>query len=805
MAIIATLPVFLLSNSIALNELLSKNYLELWDDEGTRQRDWEAWARVASHQRDSSRPNHVFSMRWQRFCDCSGVDLIGALDCVGADYLSVSNRRLYVREHAIFSRWQNLRSRMSLLPVKCWMQYKATLSRQNLMVHPYSPCMADYISRVGLNESHLHLHACQTPETSWQHALEHAAVFEHHELRHLRSSRDVYTSVHPELTPKKMAQRLRFARVLRGYLLAAGVSICPTEVRKALDAEYREFVRHPGDYDAVPPPETPYVSCLEGAEREIYFWFRLFELVGHTPQERASLLFYAHLYLLIQNEYLKLFRMNEQNRGFEAFQQKSHHRPQGPTLEQYYSDTFTKLLNTTCAREDTCVEVRVTPGIFCQKAQYLLQEWKNCCDRLGTHVPQLVIVIHFLKSKPKPRPSTNLEMVVDRFTEQRRHLRKECSRLVREVMRFSALSGARVGIDAAGNELDFPPEVMAPVFRKFERETGISYKTYHCGEDFYHLISGIRVVHDSVAFLGLEKGNRVGHATAIGIHPDVWRRDMPELLVMRQGDWLLDLIFAWRLLGEDNHEDVLRLEQTMLPIAMQIFEQPLGKEVDVHVHSLSAFYDARQLDPAAVERFLTSPEYPSWSPDPEEQRVIDYYQSRGVCGLKLLRYWTYSQLSQKRQLKRVEVRRDFLDPATLIVLQQKVQRFINSRNVVVETLPVSNLRISQYSDMRQHHLLRWLGIGKYAVPGDEQLTVCVGSDDPGIFVSDIKNEFYHIYANLMQEGLTPAECMTYIKRLNNAGRVYAFRELVIKYENFPFALWPTNEKNAAAAGESEPR
>ena len=36
--------------------------------------------------------------------------------------------------------------------------------------------------------------------------------------------------------------------------------------------------------------------------------------------------------------------------------------------------------------------------------------------------------------------------------------------------------------------------------------------------------------------------------------------------------------------------------------------------------------------------------------------------------------------------------------------------------------------------------------------------------------------------------------MKYIKRLNHAGRVYSFREKIIKDENYEFADWPTEKE-----------
>ena len=75
-----------------------------------------------------------------------------------------------------------------------------------------------------------------------------------------------------------------------------------------------------------------------------------------------------------------------------------------------------------------------------------------------------------------------------------------------------------VGIDAAASEFDAPPEVFAPAFRYLKRN-GFKHFTYHAGEDFYHLLGGLRCIYEAVDFLNLSYGDRIGHATAAGISP----------------------------------------------------------------------------------------------------------------------------------------------------------------------------------------------------------------------------------------------------------------------------------------------
>ncbi|MCP4349235.1 MAG: hypothetical protein GY795_27460 [Desulfobacterales bacterium] len=106
-----------------------------------------------------------------------------------------------------------------------------------------------------------------------------------------------------------------------------------------------------------------------------------------------------------------------------------------------------------------------------------------------------------------------------------------------------------VGVDAAANELHAPPEVYAPVFREFKRN-GFTNFTFHVGEDYIHLISGIRAVYEAVIFLELNEKNRIGHATALGIPPEPWMKKSDRKIAIEKGEWLDNLVFAYMLLSD---------------------------------------------------------------------------------------------------------------------------------------------------------------------------------------------------------------------------------------------------------------
>lgn len=783
MSIIATLPVFLLSNPTALKMLLEKDEYEHVFNDDAAAAFWQGWAGVASWQRDSLRPGHVFTQRWEKYRTKRGTRLMPALDCVGEEYLQVVNRRLYVKSLEQFSRWQNLRGRMSMLPIKCRMLYRNRLPMSGRLVHPLVPELADYISREGLNETHLHLFACQEAEFSWLQDLADLTRFETEEIKDWAKNKPLYQGVHPELTTERLVSHMKLARYLRNTLLFIMEGASPDPLVEQMRREYHAYVHYADGYA---PPETP---CLYDGdtqamlEQEVKMWQALFAWVDECKDYYRDLEFYAHLYLLIQNEYTDLRRQREERCGFDAFDAVEKHKGQGVTEQKYIERTLSHLLRNTEARAGNVLELRVSPWVFCYWGAQIADICKELCKKSGRTMPQLVLAVHFIKMKAQTASASDDMLLADRYASWRLEYAARCQEVAAYAPYLMRDKGVRVGIDAAGDEMLMPAEVFAPVFRQFERACGIGYKTYHCGEDFIHLIGGIRAVYDAVKFLDLRQGNRVGHATAIGIPPKTWKRDMPDVLVLRKGDLLLDLLFAWRILAPCRLEAAVKVERRLMPLAQTLLDGPLN------MHLLQDFYDARGLFPECVRDYLDRGTTVEWSDNPEMQCVIDFARERGAAALYLVHAWHYCAASRKMQEEHEEIELDFLDDDILLLLQQKVQHLLNKRNVVIETLPVSNLRISQYRDIQDHHLLRWLCVKDCGVEGDEKMTVCMGSDDPGIFVSDLKNEFYHVFANLRLAGLPPAECMEHIRQLNDAGRIYAFRQ-AIPEDELDVCGWP---------------
>lgn len=139
-------------------------------------------------------------------------------------------------------------------------------------------------------------------------------------------------------------------------------------------------------------------------------------------------------------------------------------------------------------------------------------------------------------------------------------------------------------------------------------------------------------------------------------------------------------------------------------------------------------------------------------------------------------YWRWQSDKDlwKKSEELIEVQSDFLQASHYLLLQQALMHEVADRGVVIETLPSSNLRISQYKHFSEHHALRWVKAPSVAQTNDPDILVSLGSDDPGIFSTDIETEFHHLFFALKHSGLNEVDALQRVAKINERGRIYRF-------------------------------
>lgn len=126
------------------------------------------------------------------------------------------------------------------------------------------------------------------------------------------------------------------------------------------------------------------------------------------------------------------------------------------------------------------------------------------------------------------------------------------------------------GIDGASNELYTPPEVFAPVYSFFKnsvissgfaidsdecvelpKRVDLQY-TFHVGEEYRDIISGVRSIFEAIIFLNLKDEDRLGHAVALGIDPKILLEDRKHI-TLTKGEYMDNLVFLYYMLSMSNN------------------------------------------------------------------------------------------------------------------------------------------------------------------------------------------------------------------------------------------------------------
>ena len=384
---------------------------------------------------------------------------------------------------------------------------------------------------------------------------------------------------------------------------------------------------------------------------------------------------------------------------------------------------------------------------------------------------ELALVPHFIKKKPKKGE-------VYPYASLFKDLKNQAAILMDMLKHEPRLTRWIRGVDAAANEMHAPPELFGPLFRVLAK-SGVAHFTYHVGEDFPHLISGIRSIDDALRFLPLRNGDRLGHCTAIGITPGIWKRSLPLSLSMTKETRLLDLVFIWRELR--SHPELLRYASDAAIEAVHLAHEVFSLEEEISITTLDQVFELRGMlaESEGLLGELDGPLKPKSLWLEEYERARELAKTAGMKRpLKLYKQWLTSDNAQKQRAEYVEVALEYLPDEAVIALQQAVMAKMADRNIAIECPPTSNTRISQYRDVSEHHIFRWIGLPGEVVEGDVPMSICLGSDDPGIFAADLKSEFYHLFVVLTRKfGLSPAEALRKVAEVNENGRIYRFHDV----------------------------
>ncbi len=783
-------------------------------------------------------PDHVFEHSWKLLAQQSANKnrpglVIGVLQEMSDEFLVHRHGNLHVKQQKFGAWQQSVVSRISGLPLLAAAQFSAkplasltsdthtrwpwepsqNWASQNLpVVSPYDSLVEDYLGREGLHETHLHLNGSTHAEICWLRALstpcretkDFSLKWKTPNAADAAAVRELARSIDPDLSPTELYRQLVAAGHLRKWLIAAATDAL--ELDACLPHDLSELMDEAVQEKGAPPPALPHLelSPKSSTADEMSWMKQLLRRLKILPSVTLERMF--HAYLMLQNQHYRLLVQSEEQFGFDQFQKFTYNKLRDPAEEDYLPRFWAMHGKVGNVSRTTYLEGRLSPKDTLRKNYKLLKAvlggyWRYLHDQephgLSTNSPphklsELLekLEAYFLNTSPLERSHHRLALVMHfikkswtpgrkagpyRFYKQRQELELTANVLLECLTRWPRLRTWVRGIDAAANELHAPPEIFASSYRVCQR-AGLTHRTYHAGEDFAHILSGLRTIYDALELLDLRDGDRIGHGTAMGILPQLWLERMPGQLVVKKGEWMLDLLAAWRLLRTvpSAAATATRVANDLAKCAGEVFRR------EVSCTSFEAAMELRHLNirfvQAALETELSTDITPLsdlWNS--EAQRVLDAKRD-SPQHLKLLWEWLSDRELWERSETLQSVDAAYLDETTYLHLQQALMREVAQRNVIIETLPSSNVRISQYNSFSEHHSLRWMRAPGFVQDGDPEIMVSLGSDDPGIFAGDLNGEFYQLYGALRNQGLSDHGALALLAPINERGRAYRFHD-----------------------------
>lgn len=459
-------------------------------------------------------------------------------------------------------------------------------------------------------------------------------------------------------------------------------------------------------------------------EKEVNFYTFIFEILGEKKNIYTRLL---HYYVLSQSLFNKLFVQQLSQYGFSQFQKITDSKLRDMYEDKGFVDRYKQLEGADKTNLLKHLELRFAPKNTAYKTAKLYSAILNDYDKYKNYknnlkelleIPSISVTTHFIKHKEQKNP----KYIYLRDSKTKSELNKR----VVSIMGLLSLSKPKYlspnsanfkkfdflnAIDAAGNELYARPEAFATSFRYIREQAKKRFgknirTTFHAGEDFVHIVSGIRYIYEAVMFLDMKKKDRIGHATALGLNPTKWREQLNSTIVMKQGEYLDNLFFVL-----DMIKDNLKYRKEHIDINEKFeknSEKVYGKKYDYKVYK--QFFENKWMKKEEARKHLTDTEF----------EIYEKYHSIS----------TYNDYHELITINLLEI-----PDSIIIFIQNRTLAILKENKIAIESMITSNTRISFYKNFKEHHILSWL-------QNPNAPDIVLASDDPGIFNTNLYLEFF---------------------------------------------------------------
>lgn len=480
-----------------------------------------------------------------------------------------------------------------------------------------------------------------------------------------------------------------------------------------------------------PSGNSPYM--LHYGERHLlYLFFR--RLYEHDTSVYA-LAPYVYLYELIKLRYRREMVQTNKLLGFENFgTYNSRKIAFAPNTSLYNNVKYRYALQSCTEHLKDSIEARATINSIedIEKINFTKSILENTTRPIG--LDQVSFVCHLLKNSvhsERRKYSTEVKRIIARWQKNDRYHDIGIPKIQ--------------GIDAAGMEINCQPEVFGFTYR-YARLCGMKHFTYHAGEDFYDILDGIRMIDETIRFLQLGRGDRIGHAIALGISPITYytrRKQNSVLPRMTLLDNLVWLKIRSEELGVTLSLKTLTYISTKVPDLYQDCKYGRIVDFDFKVYWLSMS--------------LRSDDMSKWDKVPKTivdvastfKHGIDYNtmqldKARNLCR----RYYDNGGAVAQAGKECIDLQVENFLYEDIYAVQEAMLDMLERRGIGIECCPSSNLLISPIDRYDELPILRFHPLEAYP---RHRISVSISTDDRGVFATSLCNEYSLLACSMIKK------------------------------------------------------
>jgi hypothetical protein len=376
------------------------------------------------------------------------------------------------------------------------------------------------------------------------------------------------------------------------------------------------------------------------------------------------------------------------------------------------------------------------------------------------------------------------------------------------------------GIDAASLEYNTPPEVFAPIYNYVKQSNELLHKTFqfsfHTGEDTEDIVSSLRRILETIVFLDLKKGDRLGHALSLGFS---YKKESLEIdnILTTQECALNNAIFLYFLFyslyyAPDRHKYLVIFEQQILLLGSKIYNS--SYTINQHINA----WMLRRNSPLVIKNILDGniTEYESKKYYKKSSKFLQranielFHQNKHLYKYKLfLKYagqdifkltmkndnfytdryasarndtkawelllkYHFSKKVREKGAKQIE--ESPYSSEIIEITQDLIMEHVIAKNdIIVEVMPTSNILNSQIESYTQHPLFRFKPVDgnleTYNQHGIRKtpLKIIINTDNPGFQATSYLNELFLINEAAIKIGYNHKDIEKYINEIVELG------------------------------------